>query len=108
MGFARPFRMAGVIAGVVSLVTAGGLTPAAAADSGSLGPGSVTYDVSPAQAGLDQFQVVAVPGQVVNGVCEHSVPTQAPAGVGPLIVQQIAFDPATCTDLVREGRGAGP
>src|SRR2546429_5218464 len=108
MGSTRLVRMVSAVAGVVSLLTAGGLTTADASDSGPLGPGTVTYDVSPAQAGLDEFQVVAVPGQVVNGVCEHSVPIQDRAGGGPLIVQQVAFNPATCTDLVREGRGPGP
>src|SRR2546430_17691561 len=98
MGSARLFRKVGMIAGVVSLSTAGGLTTAYAGDSGPLGPGTVTYDVSPAQAGLDEFQVVAVPGQVVNGVCEHSVPIQDRAGGGPLIGKPVAFKPTTCTE----------
>jgi hypothetical protein len=108
MGSARLFRKVCVIAGVVSLSTAGGLTAADAGDSGPLGPGTITYDVRPLPAGLGEFKVVAVPGQVVNGVCEHSLPTQDRAGGGPLIVQQVAYNPATCTDLIREGRGPGP
>ena len=108
MGSARLFRMVGVIAGVVSLLTAGELTTAHAGDSGPLGPGTVTYDAGPLPAGLHEFRVVTVRGQVVDGVCEHSMPTQHRAGGGPLIVQQIAYNPATCTDLVREGRGPGP
>jgi hypothetical protein len=96
------------IACVVPVVTAGGLTAAYAVDSGPLGPGTIRYDVSPAQAGLHQFQVVAVPGQVVKGVCEHAVPMRDRVGGGPLIVQQVAYNPGTCTDLVREGRGPGP
>ena len=108
MGSARLFRMVGVIAGVVSLLTAGELTTAHAGDSGPLGPGTVNYDAGPLPAGLHEFRVVTVRGQVVDGVCEHSMPTQHRAGGGPLIVQQIAYNPATCTDLVREGRGPGP
>src|SRR5438105_4401165 len=108
MAFSRLFRKIGTVAGVVSLLTAGGLITADAGDSGPLGPGTITYDVGPGQAGLQQFQVVTVPGRLVNGVCEHSAPTPGPAGGGPLIVQQVAFNPATCTDLVREGRASGP
>src|SRR5438445_12622335 len=107
VGFARLIRTLGMTAGVVSLFTAAGFTTADAADPGPLGPGAITYDVSPNQAGLNEFQVVAVPGQVVNGVCEHAMPMKALAGGEPLIVQQVAYNPATCTDLVREGRGPG-
>src|SRR5438105_7672022 len=106
--FARLFRKVAVVAAVASLLTAGGLTTADAADSGPLGAGTVTYDVSPGQAGLVRFQVLTVPGHFVNGVCEHGVPTPGASGGGPLVVQQVAYNPATCTDLVREGRASGP
>ena len=40
MGSTRLVRMVGAVAGVVSLLTAGGLTTADAADSGPLGAGT--------------------------------------------------------------------
>lgn len=68
----------------------------------------IYYSVSPAQAGLTRFTTLWIKGDSVNGICRHTMhlPKQY-RSKNPLIIQQIAYNPATCSDLVREGSGPG-
>jgi len=106
---------------LVALLTAIGLTgvlstpsPAYVAPTSS-GAGTTTasntniiyYPVDPAQAGLTQFTTRWMKGELVNGVCRHIIDLPKQPGNTLWSVQQIAYNPTTCSDLVREGTGPG-
>lgn len=103
----KSIRWGVMIVVLVTLCAASWVGTATAASGVDVSRGVIYYNVSPAQAGLSQFTTVWIKGKVVNGVCHHIVQMQNRSSKAPLIIQQIAYNPATCSDLVREGYGSG-
>lgn len=107
VAFVRSIRWVVMSVVLATLYAASGTGTVAAANNVDKGGGVIYYNVSPAQAGLTQFTTIWIKGEMVKGVCHHTMQLQNRSSEVPLIIQQIAYNPATCSDLVREGHGPG-